>query len=148
MANNEVLVSSSGKPFEQSVTAGRHRFTSDEPLGVGGGDAGPDPYDLLLAALGTCTSMTMTLYARRKKWPLERVDVRLVHARNHAADCADCEGGKLRIESIERRIALAGALTTEQRSRLLAIAEKCPVHVTLTGKLEIHTTLAEEPAQP
>jgi putative redox protein len=148
MANNEVLVSSTGKAFEQSVTAGRHRFTSDEPLGVGGGDAGPDPYDLLLAALGACTSMTVLLYARRKKWPLEHVDVRLSHTREHAEDCVECEGGKQRIESIERRIALAGTLSAEQRSRLLAIAEKCPVHMTLTSKLVVRTSLVEESAKP
>jgi putative redox protein len=143
VANNEVLVSSTAKPFEQTITAGTHRFTSDEPLGVGGGDAGADPYTLLLAALGACTSMTLMVYARRKKWPLEHVDVRLSHAREHAEDCAECEGGKRRIESIERRIALTGALSDEQKSRLLAMADKCPIHMTLTAKLEIRTTLAD-----
>jgi len=143
MTNGEVLVSSTAKPFEQSVSAGKHRFTVDEPLGVGGGDAGPDPYALLLGALGSCTSMTLLVYARRKKWPLEHVDVRLSHAREHAEDCAECEDGKRRIERIERRIALTGPLSAEQKSRLLAVADKCPVHMTLTAKIDIRTTLAE-----
>jgi len=143
MANAEVVVSSTGKAFEQSVTSGNHRFTADEPLALGGGDAGPDPYALLLAALGACTSMTLLLYARRKKWPLENVDVRLVHAGEHAEDCADCESGKRRITSIERRISMTGPLTAEQKTRLLAIADKCPVHMTLTSKIEIRTTLAD-----
>jgi uncharacterized OsmC-like protein len=142
MADREVVVSSTAKPFEQVITAGAHRLIGDEPVASGGGDAGPNPYDLLLAALGSCTSMTVMLYARRKQWPLERVDVRLTHARVHAEDCADCEGGKRRLERIERRIALTGPLDDEQKARLLDIAEKCPVHRTLTGEIAIRTALA------
>ena len=142
MGEGEVLVSSTAKPFEQSITAGVHTFMSDEPAAAGGDDAAPTPYDLLLAALGACTSMTLRLYARRKNWPLERVDVRLAHTRNHVEDCAECESGKQRIEIIERSITLVGTLSEEQKARLLGIAEKCPVHITLTGKLEIRTTLA------
>jgi putative redox protein len=98
---------------------------------------------LLLAALGSCTAMTIGLYARRKRWPLERVTVRLAHSREHAKDCAECEEKPARIERIERQIALSGALDAEQRSRLIQIAEKCPVHRTLTDGIEIRTSLAE-----
>lgn len=142
MADREVVVSSTAAPFEQVITAGAHRLIGDEPVASGGGDAGPNPYDLLLAALGSCTSMTVMLYARRKQWPLERVAVRLTHARVHAEDCADCEGGKRRLERIERRLTLTGPLNDEQKSRLLDIAEKCPVHRTLTGELDIRTVLS------
>lgn len=139
----EVVVTSTAAAFEQRIDAGPHRFRSDEPASAGGADTGPGPYDLLLGALGSCTAMTIGLYARRKRWPLERVSVRLTHAREHAQDCADCEEKPARIERIERRIALSGALDAAQRAQLLAIAEKCPVHRTLTGKLEIRTTLAD-----
>jgi putative redox protein len=142
MAERAIVVTSTPAPFEQRITAGAHRLVSDEPVTSGGGDAGPNPYDLLLAALGSCTSMTITLYARRKHWPLERVDVRLTHARVHAEDCADCEGGRRRLERIERRITLTGPLSDEQKARLLEIAEKCPVHRTLTGEIDIDTVLA------
>jgi putative redox protein len=142
MAGNEVVVTSTAAPFEQMIAAGSHRIVSDEPVTSGGGDAGPNPYDLLLAALGSCTSMTVNLYARRKEWPLERVTVQLTHARVHAEDCRDCEEGTRRLERIERRITLTGPLSDDQKSRLLEIAEKCPVHRTLTGKIDIHTTLA------
>jgi uncharacterized OsmC-like protein len=139
----EVVVTSTAATFEQRIEAGPHRFRSDEPTSVGGADSGPGPYDLLLAALGSCTAMTIGLYARRKRWPLERVSVRLTHAREHAQDCVDCEEKPARIERIERRISFWGGLDAEQRARLLAIAEKCPVHQTLTGRLEIRTTLAD-----
>jgi putative redox protein len=141
--SREVVVTSSGAAFEQRIEAGPHRFRSDEPASVGGADSGPGPYDLLLAALGSCTAMTIGLYARRKRWSLERVSVRLTHTREHAQDCADCEEKPVRIERIERRIAFWGNLDAEQRKQLIAIAEKCPVHRTLTGELEIRTTLAD-----
>ena len=140
---SEVTVTSTSLPFEQVVVAGQHRFIADEPVAVGGADSGPDPYDLLLAALGTCTSMTLKMYARRKDWPLQRVVVSLAHGRLHAEDCADCEGGKRRVEEIRRRITVEGELTAEQRARLLEIADKCPVHQTLTARIVITTTLDE-----
>jgi putative redox protein len=143
MANREVVVTSTAEPFLQSVTAGTHTFVADEPAAYGGADAGPNPYDLLLAALGTCTSMTVTAYARRKQWPLERVTVELRHSHVHAEDCVHCEEPARRIQRIERRLTLVGALTGEQRARLLEIAERCPVHKTLTGTLEIRTALVE-----
>jgi uncharacterized OsmC-like protein/alpha-beta hydrolase superfamily lysophospholipase len=125
--------------FQQEVTVGTHRFLADEPVEVGGLDSGPGPYDLLLAGLGACTAMTLRLYAERKALPLERVTVRLNHSRIHAADCADCETKEGMLDRIERAITLRGALDAEQRRRLLEIADKCPVHRTLTSEIDIRT---------
>lgn len=126
--------------FQQQVSAGRHRFLADEPIGVGD-DTGPTPYDLLLAGLGTCTSMTVRMYADRKGIPLEGVEVRLTHDRIHAEDCADCGATSGLIDTVERTIALRGPLTEDQRRQLLAIADRCPVHRTLTNEIRIRTTL-------
>ena len=114
-------------------------FITDEPASIGGDGAGPDPYTLLLAALGSCISMTLTLYARRKKWPLERVTVRLSQRRVHAADCAECEAATDGfVHRIERFVHIEGALLSEeQRARLQEIAHKCPVHKTLTSEIVI-----------
>ena len=125
--------------FQQDVTVGAHRFLADEPREAGGLDSGPGPYDLLLAGLGACTSMTLRLYAERKALPLERVTVRLNHSRIHAADCADCETKEGMLDRIERAITLRGTLDAEQRRRLLEIADKCPVHRTLTSEIDIRT---------
>jgi uncharacterized OsmC-like protein/alpha-beta hydrolase superfamily lysophospholipase len=125
--------------FQQDVTVGAHRFLADEPLEAGGLDSGPGPYDLLLAGLGACTAMTLRLYAERKALPLERVTVRLNHSRIHAADCADCETKEGMLDRIERAITLRGTLDAEQRRRLLEIADKCPVHRTLTSEIDIRT---------
>ena len=127
----------------QEVRAGRHVFRSDEPVASGGTDTGPDPYTLLLAALGSCTSMTLRLYARRKAWPLEGISVALSHERIHEKDCENCEKPDSRISRITREITLAGALSPEQRARLLEIADRCPVHRTLEGEIRIVTALAE-----
>ena len=139
--SDEVVVRGSAQGFAQEITAGPHRFTADEPQSAGGGDTGPDPYALLLASLGSCTSMTIGLYARRKQWPLESVTVRLRHARIHAKDCADCETREGMLDRIEREIELTGALSDEQRTRLLEIASRCPVHRTLAGEIDIRTRL-------
>lgn len=137
-----VVVAESGDGrLTQSIRAGRHFLTSDEPLGVGD-DLGPTPYDLLLAALGTCTSMTLRMYADRKGWPLERVAVRLAHGRIHAEDCADPEGKPCIVDQIDRALIVDGPLTDAQRSALLHIAESCPVHRTLTGEIRVTTVLA------
>jgi putative redox protein len=136
-----VVVSGAATGFAQDVTAGGHRLTSDEPLAAGGTAHGPSPYDLLLAALGSCTSMTLGMYARRKQWPLDQVIVRLRHTRSHAQDCAACESAPARLTRIDREIELRGALDGEQRARLLQIANKCPVHQTLTGKIDVETTM-------
>jgi uncharacterized OsmC-like protein len=137
----EVVVHGSAEGFPQEITVGRHGLIADEPVAVGGTDTGPSPYDLLLAALGACTSMTVSLYARRKQWPLEGVTVRLRHSRIHAADCGECETKDGRLDRIERDVELHGALTEEQRARLLDIASKCPVHKTLTSEIDIRTRL-------
>jgi uncharacterized OsmC-like protein/alpha-beta hydrolase superfamily lysophospholipase len=136
-----VVEAGDGK-FAQDIYAGRHRLRADEPVSVGGTDSGPAPYDLLLAALGSCTAMTIRLYAERQQLPLERVTVDLTHARVHALDCADCETKESRIDRIERILTLEGALDDAQRAKLLEIADKCPVHRTLNGGVQIPTRLA------
>jgi uncharacterized OsmC-like protein len=125
----------------QRVRAGRHVLLADEPVAVGGDDAGPGPYDYLLAALGVCTSMTMRLYAERKGIAAERFTLRLSHSRIHAADCADCESKQGTIGEITRDIAIDGAVSDDERARLLAIADRCPVHATLTHEIKIRTRL-------
>ena len=134
-----VVVRGNAAGFAQGIRAGAHRMTSDEPRSAGGTDTGPSPYDLLLAALGSCTSMTVGMYARRKGWPLEEVTVNLRHSKIHASDCAECETKEGMLDHIERDIHFAGALSAEQRSRLLEIANKCPVHRTLMSEIEIKT---------
>jgi putative redox protein len=136
-----VTVHGDASGFVQEVIAGSHRFNSDEPAAAGGTDRGPTPYDLLLAALGSCTSMTVALYARRKNWPLERVTVRLRHSRVHAEDCAVCDTSESKLTLIERDIDLVGALDDDKRARLLEIANRCPVHRTLTATIDIRTRL-------
>jgi uncharacterized OsmC-like protein/alpha-beta hydrolase superfamily lysophospholipase len=125
--------------FQQEIRTGRHRFLADEPVAVGGLDSGPGPYDLVLAGLGACTSMTLRLYAERKALPLDRVTVRLGHSRIHAVDCENCETKEGMIDRIDRVITLAGDLNEEQRKRLIEIADKCPVHRTLTSEINIRT---------
>lgn len=141
-AAREVVVHGSAAGFAQEVTAAGHRLAADEPVAVGGTDTGPDPYGLLLAALGSCTSMTVALYARRKKWPLEAVTVRLRHSKIHAEDCERCETKVGKLDRIEGEIELHGPLDEAQRARLLEIAHKCPVHRTLTSEIDIQTRLA------
>lgn len=140
-AEGLVVVRGDAGGFVQQIVAGPHRFASDEPAALGGTDTGPTPYDLLLAALGSCTSMTVAMYARRKGWPLERVEVRLRHARVHADDCAACETRDARLTVIDREVVFVGALEESQRTRLLDIANRCPVHLTLTSTIEIRTSL-------
>ena len=136
-----VVVRGVADGFAQEVAAGSHHFRSDEPTSIGGTDSGPTPYDLLLAALGSCTSMTVAMYARRKQWPLERVTVHLRHSQVHADDCAACETQDAKLTVIERDIRLEGPLGEDQRARLLAIANRCPVHLTLTSRIDIRTRL-------
>jgi uncharacterized OsmC-like protein len=136
-----VIVTGSATGFAQDVSVGRHRLAADEPTTAGGTATGPNPYDLLLAALGACTSMTVAMYARRKQWPLDAVTVRLRHSRIHAADCETCETREGRLDRIERDVELAGSLDEAQRARLLEIANKCPVHRTLTSEIDIRTRL-------
>ncbi|HVO15492.1 MAG TPA: OsmC family protein [Alphaproteobacteria bacterium] len=134
-----VLVESAGDGFRQRLSDGRHELTADEPLAAGGADAGPSPYELLLMSLGACTSMTLSMYAKRKGWPLEKVRVHLKHDRIHAEDCRDCETKEGLVDRIDRAIEMKGPLSDEQRGRLLEIADKCPVHKTLTSEIKIVT---------
>lgn len=137
----EAVVHGSARGFAQEVTVAGHRLVVDEPTALGGSDTGPSPYDLLITALGACTSMTVSLYARRKQWPLEAVTVRLRHSKIHATDCADCDTKSGMLDGIERDIELHGELSAEQRAQLLEIANKCPVHKTLTSEINIRTRL-------
>ncbi|MFZ0175830.1 MAG: bifunctional alpha/beta hydrolase/OsmC family protein [Pseudolabrys sp.] len=128
-----------GGKFQQEVVSGPHRFLADEPVKAGGLDSGPGPYDLLLASLGACTSMTLRLYADNKKLSLDCVSVRLTHNRIHAEDCLNCETKEGMIDRIDRNITLEGELSADERKRLLEIADKCPVHRTLESEIEIRT---------
>ena len=135
---SEVVVSSQTNLQNEVRYGAGHSFITDEPIGAGGDDAGPDPYTLLLAALGSCISMTVTLYARRKQWPLDGVVVRLRQNRIHAKDCKECSANQEGyIHRIERSVTVTGELSDEQRARLLEIAHKCPVHRTLTSPIFI-----------
>jgi len=133
--------------LRQTVTIGPHQLLADEAKEVGSNDEGPDPYEYLLAALGTCTNMTLRMYADRKRWPLWEVRTALSHTKNYAADCEHCEQHGTMVDRIDRQIALFGALSEEQRSRLLQIADRCPVHRTLTSKIVIHTALMAAASQ-
>jgi uncharacterized OsmC-like protein len=137
----DVVVRGSVAGFAQEITVGAHRLYSDEPRDVGGEDTGASPYELLAAALGACTSMTLGEYARRKRWPLASVVVRLRHSKIHANDCSDCDTKDEMLDRIDRDIELTGNLTKEQRERLLEIADKCPVHRTLTVGMKIRSRL-------
>jgi putative redox protein len=147
-APGEVTVTETGAgKFQQAIAVGPHHLLADEPASAGGDDTGPSPYDLLLAALGTCTAMTLRLYADQKKLPLERVTVRLRHAKVHAQDCADCETREGKIDRIDREIVLAGPLDAAQQAKLLEIADKCPVHRTLHSEVWVTTRLAADAAR-
>ncbi len=129
--------------FQQQISIGPLRLLADEPVAAGGEDSGPGPYDLVLAGLGACTSMTMRLYANRKSLPLDRVTVTLTHSRIHAQDCADCETKIGMLDQIERVIAMEGDLDADARQKLMEIADKCPVHRTLTSEIHIVTRAAD-----
>ncbi len=133
----DVTVRGDASGFLQKVTSGAHHFAVDEPASAGGTDTAPTPYDYLLAGLGACTSMTVGLYARRKKWPLQEVAIELWHSRIHAKDCADCETKDGMLDRIEMNVELSGSLTPEQRAKLMEVAAKCPVHRTLKSEIEI-----------
>lgn len=136
-----VVVHGGPTGFAQEIRSGTHRLAADEPVELGGTDTGPSPYDFLLAALGSCTSITLRMYADRKGWPLQGVTVRLRHEKIHAQDCADCETRVGKIDRIERQIELAGPLDDSQRQRLLEIASMCPVHRTLHAEVRVTSTL-------
>ena len=135
------VVVRTGEGLHTEVSAGEHELVADEPTSLGGTNAGPNPYDYLLAALGGCTAMTLRMYADRKGWPLESVTVRLSQERIHATDCEECETEEGRIDRIEREIELAGPLDEKQRGRLLEVADMCPVHRTLNTEVLVENSL-------
>jgi putative redox protein len=138
----EVVARTPAHGFRTTVQSGRHALVADEPASVGGSDLGPTPYDLLSAALATCTSMTLQMYARHKKLSLESATVRVMHDKIHAEDCEDCESGSGKIDEFRRIIELEGDLTDVQRNRMLEIADRCPVHRTLHGEIKVRSELA------
>ncbi len=138
---NNRVVARTGSALRTEVTTSAHTLVADEPVSVGGTDAGPTPYDYLLVALGSCTAITLRMYADRKDWPLELVTVRLSHQKVHARDCEDCETKDGKIDQIDLDIELAGPLEEPQRRRLLEIAERCPVHRTLESGVMMETSL-------
>jgi uncharacterized OsmC-like protein/alpha/beta superfamily hydrolase len=143
LGSAQVVVRTGQEGFLTEINANGHALLADEPADVGGSGLGPSPYDYLLSALGACTGMTVRLYAARKNWPLEAVEVRLSHQKIHAQDCADCETKDAKIDEIRRELTLIGTLDAEQRQKLLEIAEKCPVHRTLHSPLRVVTTLTD-----
>ena len=141
-----ILVRGGADNFKQEIVAGKHHLVADEPVSGGGGDAGPDPYDYLLAALGVCTSMTIGLYARRNHLPLENIKVSLWHSRIHAKDCEECETKDGMVDRIDVEVELTGSLSADQHARLMEIAAKCPVHRTLTSEINIRLQSVEKSA--
>lgn len=144
--NGEVLVDEHNHEFARAVQTDSHSWLADEPVATGGHDLGPDPYEHLLAALGTCTSMTIRMYANRKKIPLDDVHVLLKHERRYADDCAECEQSTGQIDWIDRQISFKGEMSDDERNRLLEIADKCPVHRTLSNEIRIETVMAGQTA--
>jgi putative redox protein len=140
--DHRVTVHTPAAGFRTGVAVRQHTLVADEPTEVGGTDEGPTPYDLLGAALGTCTAMTLRMYADRKRWPLEGVTVHVEHDRIHADDCAECDANDDHIDRLRRTLTLDGPLDDDQRARLVEIADRCPVHRTLEGEIVIATALA------
>jgi uncharacterized OsmC-like protein len=142
----DVVVRGNAREFLQQVVAGKHHLRADEPESYGGKDAAPGPYEYLLIALGSCTSMTVGLYARRKKIPLENITVSLRHSRIHAKDCEECETKQGMLDRIHVQIELSGALSHEQHATLMAVAAKCPVHRTLKSEIDVRLSSEAAPS--
>ena len=140
--SRSVVVEAGRLRYAQNISVGSHLLQGDEPVSAGGGDVGPNPYELLLAALGSCTSMTVRMYADRKQWPLDGVHIELSYARVHAEDCAACENGLKLVDGVEMELSFLGELSRNQRQRLIEIANKCPVHRMLDSPIPIRTRLA------
>lgn len=143
LSDNRIVVRIGKRGYQTEIVANGHHLVADEPIAVGGANTGPNPYDYLVSALGACTAMTLRMYADRKKWPLDGVTVRLRHRKIHAADCESCEIRQGSIDAIEREIELLGNLDADQRTKLLQIADKCPVHRTLHGEIRVDSRLKE-----
>jgi len=137
LSHPHVIVRGGGHTFLQEISAGIHRFQADEPASVGGTDAAPDPYDYLMASLGACTSMMVGLQARKRRWPLDRINVSLTHSRIHAQDCEECLTKDGMIDRIEVTVELTGPLTNEQRSELMKTAANCPIHRALIHEINV-----------
>ncbi len=135
------VVTRTEESYRTEIASGRHAMIADEPEEIGGDDAGPTPYDYLLGALGSCTGMTLRMYADRKDWPLDEATVRLSHDKVHAEDCEHCDTAEGKVDRITREIELRGDLSAEQRERLLEIANKCPVHRTLHSEIDVQSSL-------
>src|SRR5436190_14346410 len=140
----DIVVRGSADSFKQEITARKHRLIADEPASTGGGDAGPDPYDYLLASLAVCTSMTVGFYARRNQFPLENITVSLWHSRIYARDCEECETTEGMLDRIDVEVELTGSLSQAQHAKLMEIAAKCPVHRTLTSEINIRLRAASK----
>jgi uncharacterized OsmC-like protein len=138
-----VIVRGSGRSFLQEISCGTHRFKADEPANAGGGDAAPDPYDYLMASLGACTSMMVGLQARKRRWPLDKINVSLTHSRIHAHDCEECLTKDGMVDRIEVTVELTGPLTNEQRSELMKTAANCPIHRALTHEINVRLRAVE-----
>jgi len=136
-----IVVNSGLSAYVQDISIGPHELFADEPTEAGGTDAGPNPYELVMAGLGACTSMTVRMYAERRNWPLENVQVELRFSRIHAVDCNDCSRRKGIVNRIEKQITFIGDLSEVQRQRLLQVANSCPVHRVLSRAIEITSTL-------
>lgn len=132
------------KNYETIMTAGRHELTADEPESMNGEDHGPDPYDYLLMSLGSCTAITLRMYAERKKWPIEDIFVELRHHKDHAEDCVDCDDKSAKIDKIDKEILVKGDLDQDQLDKLLEISHKCPVNRTLQGTIEMKSTIEKK----
>jgi putative redox protein len=147
LTDNRMVVRTGKTGYQTEIRVNDHSLLADEPIALGGSNTGPAPYDYLVAALGACTSMTLRMYADRKKWPLDSVVVRLKHEKRHADDCLQCDSQERKIDHIEREIELIGPLDAEQRKRLLVMADRCPVHRTLHSGVVIDTRLKDEPEE-
>ncbi len=146
-SSRDVVTTTIADSYRTTIDAGGFELISDEPAAVGS-DAGPNPYDYLLASLGACTGMTLRMYANRKKWPLESVTVRMRHGRKHAEDCEHCETPGSNLAHVQREIEIVGELDAAQRARLMEIADMCPVHRSLEAGFRITSTLVEAPGAP
>ena len=148
MAGNVIVGGTAAGGYTQRINTGSHTLTADEPLDVGGRDQGPNPYELLLSALGACTAITLRLYAAHKQWPLEDVVVELDHDRIHADDCADCETATGLLDRIRTRVTVTGPLDEDQVARLREIAVRCPVHRALAGEITFDDSLILAQSSP